>query len=247
MITIDSSARALHLGFVPPKATAPAAAASPPAAPAAAGSDTDTGFSFNDLLDIVNPLQHIPVVSTLYRAISGDTIRTFPKIAGDTLYGGLEGLASSVADTVFTKITGKSVGDTVLGFVEDQFAPSRPATTGVASADAPAAPATASISTPAGEDFVDRALDWVGHLFAAAPTTAPASAAAAPANLPAVATAQPTALRGGAGTSDAIIVPGQDELVMALNRNGVGSDVALRAADAYRRTLNVTAAASALH
>ncbi len=112
MITIDSSVRALHLGFVPPKATAPAAAATAPAASAAAGSDD--GFSFNDLLDIVNPLQHIPVVGTLYRRITGDTINTVPKIAGDTLYGGLEGFAGSVADTIFEKVTGKSFGDTVL-------------------------------------------------------------------------------------------------------------------------------------
>src|SRR5512143_165373 len=33
---------------------------------AATASPTDEGFSFSDLLDIVNPLQHIPVVSTLY-------------------------------------------------------------------------------------------------------------------------------------------------------------------------------------
>jgi hypothetical protein len=242
MITIDSSARALHLGFVPPKATVPAATAAAPAAAAAAGSDD--GFSFNDLLDIVNPLQHIPVVGTIYRAITGDTIKTFPKIAGDTLYGGLEGLASSVADTVFTKITGKSVGDTVLGFVEDELGLSKPAATGVAAANAPASPQTASIATPAGEDFVDRAMDWVGHLFTGAPAATPASAVAP--NLP-VAAAQPTILRGAADSSDAIVVPGQDELLMALNRNGVGSDTALRAADAYRRTLNVTAAASALH
>ena len=47
---------------------------------------------------------------------------------------------------------------------------------------------------------------------------------------------------------DAIIVPGQDELLMALSRNGIGQDMALRAADAYRRTLNVanTAQAAAL-
>ena len=32
------------------------------------------GFTFLDMLDIINPLQHIPVVSTLYRAITGDTI-----------------------------------------------------------------------------------------------------------------------------------------------------------------------------
>ena len=30
------------------------------------------GFSFHDLLDTINPLQHLPVVSTIYRAITGD-------------------------------------------------------------------------------------------------------------------------------------------------------------------------------
>jgi hypothetical protein len=45
---------------------------------------------------------------------------------------------------------------------------------------------------------------------------------------------------------DAIVVPGQDELLMALSRNGVGQDVALRAADAYRRTLGAASAAATL-
>ena len=34
------------------------------------GSD---GFSFLDVLDIINPLQHLPVISTLYRQVTGDT------------------------------------------------------------------------------------------------------------------------------------------------------------------------------
>lgn len=93
------------------------------AVPASGGTapEPDSGFSFHDLLDIVNPLQHIPVVSTLYRAITGDHIKIFPKIAGDTLFGGVVGFVSSVADTIFEKITGKSVGDTVLAWVENEF------------------------------------------------------------------------------------------------------------------------------
>src|SRR3546814_15608721 len=31
------------------------------------------GFSFGDFLDIINPIQHIPIVPTIYRAITGDT------------------------------------------------------------------------------------------------------------------------------------------------------------------------------
>jgi hypothetical protein len=88
-----------------------------PAAKAGDGSEQHH-FSFNDFLDIINPLQHIPIVSTLYRKITGDTIGTPEKILGDTLYGGLSGLASSVADAVFEKVTGKNFGDTVLALLD---------------------------------------------------------------------------------------------------------------------------------
>jgi len=81
------------------------------------GKSDDLDFSFDDLIDIVNPLQHLPVVGTLYRAITHDTIKTPEKIAGDTLYGGLWGFVSSVADTAFQRITGKNFGDTVLALV----------------------------------------------------------------------------------------------------------------------------------
>jgi len=94
-----------------------AAAQGPATAVASAKNAGVTDFSFDDLLDIVNPLQHIPVISTLYRAITGDKIGTPEKIAGDTLYGGLVGLFASLGDAVFKEITGKDVGDTVLAFL----------------------------------------------------------------------------------------------------------------------------------
>src|SRR5665213_4140514 len=73
-------------------------------------------FSFHNLLSIINPLQHLPVIGTLYRAITGDTIGTPEKIAGDTLYGGLWGAVASIADSAFQAVTGKDIGDTVLAF-----------------------------------------------------------------------------------------------------------------------------------
>ena len=90
----------------------PAATAMPASQTASAA--TDSGFSFHDLLDIVNPLQHLPVIGTLYRAITGDHIGKFEKLAGDTLYGGVWGAVSSVADLAFEAVTGKDFGDTVL-------------------------------------------------------------------------------------------------------------------------------------
>jgi hypothetical protein len=75
---------------------------------------TSLKTAFHDLLDIVNPLQHLPVIGTLYRAMTGDQIGKFEKVAGDGLYGGLWGAVSSVADLAFEAITGKDFGDTVL-------------------------------------------------------------------------------------------------------------------------------------
>ena len=43
------------------------------------------GFTFLDFLDMVNPLHHIPIVSTLYQSITGDTIDPGAKIVGGTL------------------------------------------------------------------------------------------------------------------------------------------------------------------
>jgi hypothetical protein len=84
----------------------------PQAAPASNSGSWD--FSFHNLLSIINPLQHLPVIGTLYRALTGDSIGTPEKIAGDTLYGGLWGAVASIADAAFEALTGKDVGDTVL-------------------------------------------------------------------------------------------------------------------------------------
>jgi hypothetical protein len=109
--------------FIQTAATAQAmhmAAAAAPAGQSGAGGFS-LGTAFHDLLDIVNPLQHLPVVGTLYRAITGDTMGTVEKIAGDALYGGLWGAVGAVADTAFEAVTGKDFGSTVLAFAEDAF------------------------------------------------------------------------------------------------------------------------------
>ncbi|MGR9091340.1 MAG: hypothetical protein ACU85U_12245 [Gammaproteobacteria bacterium] len=55
----------------------------------------DDGLTFADVIDIVNPLQHIPVVSTFYRKLTGDTIDPAMRIAGGALFGGPLGALSS--------------------------------------------------------------------------------------------------------------------------------------------------------
>lgn len=81
------------------------------------GVKEEEGF-FGHLLDVVNPLQHIPIIGTIYRAITGDKIGSVEKIMGGTLYGGMWGAISSIADVAFKGITGKSFEDTALSLLK---------------------------------------------------------------------------------------------------------------------------------
>jgi len=73
---------------------------------------------FHHILDVINPLQHLPVVGTIYRAVTGEHIGDIEKIAGDTLYGGLWGAVSSIADVAFEGITGRSFEDTAMAWIK---------------------------------------------------------------------------------------------------------------------------------
>jgi hypothetical protein len=65
-------------------------------------SGTASGFlsegagGFKSILNVLNPLHHIPVIGSMYRALTGDTISTGERIAGGALYGGPLGLATAV-------------------------------------------------------------------------------------------------------------------------------------------------------
>ena len=77
------------------------------------GTDSDaggSGFSFGDLVDVLNPLQHIPVVSTLYRRLTGDEIDPMSRVAGGALFGGWIGGVASVANALIERATGDDLG-----------------------------------------------------------------------------------------------------------------------------------------
>jgi hypothetical protein len=96
-------------------------------------SSANSGLSFGDILDAVNPLEHIPVLSSLYRAATGSQISAGARVVGDTLYGALlpggaiAGFASSLADVAVKQVTGKDIGQYVVGAVTPS--PSAPAAT----------------------------------------------------------------------------------------------------------------------
>ncbi|MEO5375729.1 MAG: hypothetical protein H7840_15915 [Alphaproteobacteria bacterium] len=84
----------------------------------------DNEFGFTDLLDVINPLQHIPVVNTIYRELTGDQIGYVAKLAGGALFGaGLPGLLTSFVNVAIEDNTGKDVGEHVMAFFRDESEP----------------------------------------------------------------------------------------------------------------------------
>lgn len=81
--------------------------------------ETDAGeeFTFGDLIDIVNPLHHIPLVSTVYQSVTGDTIKPAGRIIGGAVFGGFVGAASGIANVIIEEETGKDVAGNVVAFV----------------------------------------------------------------------------------------------------------------------------------
>lgn len=63
-------------------------------------------LEFSDLIDLVNPLQHIPGVAQVYRAITGDTIKPVVKVAGSLLMGGPMGLIAGAGAAVLEAAVG---------------------------------------------------------------------------------------------------------------------------------------------
>ena len=82
-----------------------------------APADDSTGFGISDIIGALNPLQHIPVVSYIYREVTGDTLSPVAEIAGDTLYGGAIGGISAVADVLVQQGTGKDIAQNLVAFV----------------------------------------------------------------------------------------------------------------------------------
>jgi len=97
--------------------------------------DADTGdgkkATFWDFIvgvfDTINPLEHLPVISTLYAKITGHKISPMARIAGDTLYGGPVGTAVGVASVIVEKKTGKDIGENMLAMVTPKSKTATPA------------------------------------------------------------------------------------------------------------------------
>ncbi|TLS67045.1 hypothetical protein FEF65_08845 [Mariprofundus erugo] len=85
-------------------------------------------FSFGDVIDMVNPLQHLPVISTIYRKLTGDEIGAAPRMIGGAIFGGLmgswvSGLASAMVNAFSTSGTGKDIGEHMMEYAQSTISP----------------------------------------------------------------------------------------------------------------------------
>jgi hypothetical protein len=97
--------------------TTPAGTAAPSSGPSLWSHGS---FSFKDLLDIVNPLQHLPIIGSIYRYLTGDEPSGGARIVGDALYGGPIGFGVGVVTTMLTDSKGEDLGEQALA---DVFGP----------------------------------------------------------------------------------------------------------------------------
>lgn len=203
---------------------AAAGSGAPSTAIAANGPAADAPLSFDDLLDVVNPLQHLPIVSTLYRHYTHDEIKPLPKIAGDALYGGWMGFVSSVADYAFEKITGKDFGDTVLAMItgDEASAPN----TAIPSAAPTGKPAVAVAAAPI-KPTAPMAVTTSGPAIPASSVPTKVAAADRP----------PRALSGASQPIPTIDAATLDAFMTAMSSKGLPGDLSRRTIEAYRRTM----------
>lgn len=192
-MSIESTAQPTVAPTAPPLTPAPEGVKANGDRPATLTTfDDPDGPSFSDLLDIINPLQHIPIINTIYRRLTGDDLGGFAQMVGGTLWGGPIGFAASLADLAVRDQTGQHIGDNVITWFDGDDA----ATTKLAKAETPATqgalaqadqappqpeaapvPAVASEALPAQADAPMLAGDYM--IFSAAALSAKASTAPA--------------------------------------------------------------------
>lgn len=109
----------------------------------------DGEFSVADLIDAINPLQHIPVVGTIYRELTGDRIGHGARMAGGVLFMGPLGGLTALANIVSIEASGKDMGEHALALLKDDSAP---ATATAANVSTPE-PNAASARAPSAEEI----------------------------------------------------------------------------------------------
>lgn len=82
----------------------------------------EDGFTFGDIIDAVNPLKHIPIVSNIYENFTESKSSSGSNLIGGALFGGVIGFIASFVNDTFEEITGKDVGGHMLALFDDNSA-----------------------------------------------------------------------------------------------------------------------------
>lgn len=81
------------------------------------------GFTFGDVIDMFNPLQHLPFAGKYYREQTHDDACEGSKIIGGVvfgaLFGGASGIVSSIANSAVRHETHQDVSEHLLALAED--------------------------------------------------------------------------------------------------------------------------------
>jgi hypothetical protein len=72
---------------------------------------------FGDLLQALNPLQNLPIVGSIYRELTGQTIEPSARVLGGFIYGGPIGIASALVNAIVEDGSGKDIGGHMLAMV----------------------------------------------------------------------------------------------------------------------------------
>lgn len=73
---------------------------------------------FGTVIDAVNPLQHIPGVSSVYQSVTGDGASPIASMAGGFLFGGPMGLMAGAASSFIEIMTGKSPAEHAMALLD---------------------------------------------------------------------------------------------------------------------------------
>ena len=74
--------------------------------------------SFDEVMNSINPMHHIPVVSTIYRAVSGDTIGMGPRMIGAAIIGGPVGLIIAGITAFIEEMSGATISEHLAALFE---------------------------------------------------------------------------------------------------------------------------------
>src|SRR5260221_6632967 len=75
----------------------------------------EEGITFKDVLDIINPLQQLPIIGSIYRQLTRHTLKPVARLIGGAIYSlSITGAVSSALNNAVDYETGKGLRGTAL-------------------------------------------------------------------------------------------------------------------------------------